>query len=106
MTIWIIDQIGETSQTPKILEIPCAMSAQTSERPPKDEDTRSTASSEDSDVSNEEGWEDVEPDDESQPIVGLFSDKIYPDVNAMLQEAKDKHDFDLRRIQKEFGGFF
>lgn len=81
------------------------MSAQTSERPPKDEDARSTASSEDSDVSNEEGWEDVEPDDESQPIVGLFSDKVYSDVNAMLQEAKDKHDFDLRRIQKEFGGF-
>lgn len=76
----------------------------TSERPPKDEDTRSTTSAEDSDVTDEEGWEDLEPDqEESQPIVGLFSDKIYPDVNAMLQESKDKHDFDMRKIQKELG---
>ncbi|BCR84822.1 protein arginine methyltransferase RmtB [Aspergillus chevalieri] len=75
----------------------------TSECPPKDEDTRSTTSAEDSDVTDEEGWEDLEPDQEEfEPIVGLFSDKIYPDVNAMLQESKDKHDFDLRKIQKEF----
>lgn len=79
------------------------MSASTSKRSPRDEDTRSTASSEGSDVSDEEGWQDVEPEDESEPIVGLFTDKIYPDVNAMLQETKDKYDFDLQRIQKEFG---
>lgn len=54
-------------------------------------------------MSDEEGWQDVEPEDESEPIVGLFTDKIYPDVNAMLQETKDKYDFDLQRIQKEFG---
>lgn len=54
-------------------------------------------------MSDEEGWQDVEPEDESEPIVGLFTDKVYADMNAMLQETKDKHDFDLRRIQKEFG---
>ncbi|KAE8145925.1 S-adenosyl-L-methionine-dependent methyltransferase [Aspergillus avenaceus] len=71
-----------------------------SDRPPKEEDTRSV--SEDSDISNEEGWEDVEPDDETQPVIGLFSDKVYPDVHSLLQETKDKYNFDLRRIQKEF----
>ncbi|KAH8424064.1 protein arginine methyltransferase RmtB [Aspergillus melleus] len=73
-----------------------------SERPLKDDDTRSTTS-EDSELSNEEGWEDVEPDDETQPVVGLFSEKVYPDVNAMLKESKEKHDFDLRKVQKNLG---
>ena len=73
-----------------------------SDRPPKDDDSCSTHS-EDSDISNEEGWEDVEPDDETQPVVGLFSEKVYPDVLSMLQETKDKYNFDLRRIQKELG---
>ncbi|KAE8348631.1 S-adenosyl-L-methionine-dependent methyltransferase [Aspergillus coremiiformis] len=71
-----------------------------SDRPPKDDDSRSTHS-EDSNVSNEEGWEDVEPDDDTQPVIGLFSDKVYPNVLSMLQETKDKYNFDLRRTQKE-----
>lgn len=79
------------------------MTATTSERPPQNDEVR-PPTPEDSDASDEEGWQDVEQsEDESQPIVGLFSDKIYPDVNAMLQETKDKHDFDLQGIRKEFG---
>ncbi|KAL4818003.1 S-adenosyl-L-methionine-dependent methyltransferase [Aspergillus spinulosporus] len=70
------------------------------EHPLKDID-RDSLTSEDSDATDEEGWEDVEPDDETQPVVGLFSDKVYPDVRSMLKESKDKHDFDLRKLQKE-----
>ncbi|PKY08559.1 protein arginine methyltransferase RmtB [Aspergillus campestris IBT 28561] len=70
--------------------------------PVKDDDARSSAS-EDSDISNEEGWEDVEPDDETQPVVGLFSEKVYPDVHAMLKETKEKYNFDLQKIQRELG---
>lgn len=77
-------------------------SALPSERLPRDDDARSV-SSDGSDVSNEEGWEDVEPDDDTQPVVGLFSEKVYPDVRAMLKETKEKYNFDLRRIQKELG---
>ncbi|PYI15483.1 S-adenosyl-L-methionine-dependent methyltransferase [Aspergillus japonicus CBS 114.51] len=76
-------------------------SAFASQREPVEDDVRSH-SSEESDISNEEGWEDVEPDDETQPVVGLFSDKVYPDVLSMLKETKDKHSFDLRAIRKEF----
>ncbi|KAF9893064.1 hypothetical protein FE257_012475 [Aspergillus nanangensis] len=71
-----------------------------SDRPPKDDDVHSI-SSEDSEVSNEEGWEDVEPDDDTQPVVGLFSDKVYPNVHAMLLETKDKFGFDLQKTKKE-----
>ena len=39
--------------------------------------------SDESDTSNEEGWEDVEPEDDSQPVVGLFSDTIFPDIRSM-----------------------
>ncbi|RDW86817.1 protein arginine methyltransferase RmtB [Aspergillus mulundensis] len=70
------------------------------ERSLKDVD-RDSVTSEDSDATDEEGWEDVEPDDETQPVVGLFSDKVYPDIRSMLKESKDKYNFDLRKIQKE-----
>lgn len=74
-----------------------------SDRRVRDQDALSTTSSDNSDISNEEGWEDVEPDDETQPVIGLFSDKVYPDVQSMLQESKDKHGFDLRKIRKDLG---
>jgi protein arginine N-methyltransferase 3 len=73
-----------------------------SDRPLNDVD-RDSVTSDDSDATDEEGWEDVEPDDETQPVVGLFSDKVYPDVRSLLIETKEKHDFDLRRILKELG---
>lgn len=74
-------------------------------RPLKDDvqdDSRSTASG-DSELSNEEGWEDVEPEDDSQPVVDLFSNKVYPDVLSMLKECKEKHNFDLWKLQKDLG---
>ncbi|KAJ5104137.1 hypothetical protein N7532_004666 [Penicillium argentinense] len=59
--------------------------------------------SNESDSSNEEGWEDVEPEDDSQPVVDLFSETVYPDVRSMLQMCKEKHNFDLLKIQKDLG---
>ena len=58
-----------------------------------------------SDTSNEEGWEDVEADEESQPVVGLFSEQVFPDARSMLKECKEKYNFDLLKIQKDFGMF-
>jgi protein arginine N-methyltransferase 3 len=59
--------------------------------------------SDSSDTSNEEGWEDVEPDEESQPVVGLFTDEVFPDARSMLKECKEKYNFDLLKIQKNLG---
>jgi protein arginine N-methyltransferase 3 len=64
-------------------------------------DSRSVSDS--SDSSNEEGWEDVEPDEESQPVVGLFTDQIFPDARSMLKECKETYNFDLLKIQKDLG---
>ena len=52
---------------------------------------------------SENGWEDVEPDDEEHVIIGLFSTKTYPNIHSMLQDTKDMYDFDLVKTQKELG---
>ncbi|KAJ5561398.1 hypothetical protein N7535_004135 [Penicillium sp. DV-2018c] len=80
------------------------MSASNAVNPPVGEsfpDSRSVSDS--SDTSNEEGWEDVEPDEESQPVVGLFTDEVFPDARSMLKECKEKYNFDLLKIQKDLG---
>ena len=80
------------------------MSASENVKPPVGEnfaDNRSVSDS--SDTSNEEGWEDVEADEESQPVVGLFSEQVYPDARSMLKECKEKYNFDLLKIQKDLG---
>lgn len=56
-------------------------------------------------VENDEGWEDVEPEDESQPVVGLFTAEVYPDVRAMLKDTKEKYNLDLVKVQKDLGAF-
>lgn len=73
------------------------------DRPQKGEDHDSRSIASDSELSNEEGWEDVEQEDDAQPVVDLFSERVYPDARSMLKDCKDKHNFDLRGIQKEFG---
>ena len=55
------------------------------------------------DVTKDDGWQDVETDEESTPIVGLFSDKVFPDVQSMLRDCKDSHNFDFARVQKDLG---
>lgn len=80
------------------------MSASThQDRPADDVPSDSHSVSDESDSNNEEGWEDVEPDDETQPVVGLFSEQVYPDARSMLKEAKEKYNFDLAKIQKDLG---
>ncbi|KAK2747647.1 hypothetical protein FQN55_004816 [Onygenales sp. PD_40] len=66
-----------------------------------DSDSASTAS-DPLDLAQDEGWEDVEPEEEeSQPVVSLFSDKTFPDARSMLSDCKENFNFDLLRVQKE-----
>jgi protein arginine N-methyltransferase 3 len=55
------------------------------------------------DVTRDDGWEDVESDNEAEPVVSLFTDKVFPDVQSMLLDCKDNHGFDFLRVQKELG---
>ncbi|KAJ5721798.1 uncharacterized protein N7483_009732 [Penicillium malachiteum] len=71
------------------------------EPPVEDVHADSRSVSDESDSSNEEGWEDVEADDETQPVVDLFSAEVFPDVRSLLKQCKEKHQFDLLKIQKD-----
>ncbi|OJD15479.1 hypothetical protein AJ78_04275 [Emergomyces pasteurianus Ep9510] len=55
------------------------------------------------DLSKDEGWEDVELDEESEPITGLFSDKVFPDARSMINDCKENFNFDLLAVQKDLG---
>ncbi|DAA76423.1 TPA_exp: Uncharacterized protein A8136_0737 [Trichophyton benhamiae CBS 112371] len=69
----------------------------------RDSDSDESAPEEPLDLTRDDGWEDVEPEEESEPIVGLFTDKIYPDTRSMLEESKEKFGFDFVRVQQQLG---
>ena len=50
---------------------------------------------------NDEGWEDVEPDDEPLTVVSLFDEKTFPNVIDMLHYCKDKYNFDIWGLRKD-----
>ncbi|KAI1411675.1 S-adenosyl-L-methionine-dependent methyltransferase [Hypoxylon sp. FL1857] len=71
-------------------------------RPPPSE-------SSDSDSRDEEGWSDAEEDEEeTQEVISLLDDRVFPDVLSMLAHCKDKHGFDFlgvrQRLQLDFHG--
>ncbi|WEW54948.1 Ribosomal protein arginine N-methyltransferase rmt3 [Emydomyces testavorans] len=55
------------------------------------------------DVTKDDGWEDIEPDEEIQPVVSLFSGRVFSDVQSMLKDCKETFNFDLLKVQKELG---
>ncbi|KAI0407014.1 S-adenosyl-L-methionine-dependent methyltransferase [Xylaria palmicola] len=65
--------------------------------------------SESDDSRDEEGWNDVEEDEEETPeVISLLDDRVFPDVISMLAHCKDKHHFDFlgvrQRLQLDFHG--
>ncbi|KAI1428448.1 S-adenosyl-L-methionine-dependent methyltransferase [Xylaria sp. FL1777] len=65
--------------------------------------------SESDDSKDEEGWNDVEEDEEETPeVISLLDDRVFPDVISMLAHCKDKHNFDFlavrQRLQLDFHG--
>ncbi|KAI8630823.1 S-adenosyl-L-methionine-dependent methyltransferase [Xylariaceae sp. FL1651] len=71
--------------------------------------TNNPASDSESDDSrDEEGWNDVEDEDETQEVISLLDDRVFPDVMSMLVHCKDKHHFDFlgvrQRLQLDFHG--
>ncbi|KAF2091358.1 ribosomal protein arginine N-methytransferase rmt3 [Saccharata proteae CBS 121410] len=55
------------------------------------------------DLKDDEGWEDAEPDVESVQVVGLFDDKTFPDAKAMIEDCKQRYQFDFIDVQKRLG---
>ncbi|KAL2410461.1 Ribosomal protein arginine N-methyltransferase rmt3 [Exophiala dermatitidis] len=62
----------------------------------------SSSSSDPLDTMDDEGWEDVEPDEESVTVLSLFDDKTFPDARTMLAYSRDQHGFDIWKLRKDF----
>lgn len=69
------------------------------------EDTQSqSGSSEASDVldmKDDEGWDDVEPEEEEQNIISLLDDEVFNNVNQMLDHCKAKYNFDFLALRQK-----
>ena len=71
----------------------------------------STDSREEDDDDDEEGWDDVEKDDEdgdTQEVISLLDDRVFPDVASMLAHCRGQHGLDFlavrQRLQLDFHG--
>lgn len=62
--------------------------------------SKSSSSSEVSDLREEEGWEDAEPDHENLQLVSLFDETTFPDAQSMIEYCKEKYGFDFIGVQK------
>lgn len=68
------------------------------------EDLSDTSSASDPlDTRNDEGWEDVEQDEESIIVVSLFDDRTFSDAKEMLKYCRDNHGFDIWKLRQNFG---
>ncbi len=73
--------------------------------PGADVQISASSGSETSDVLNlkdDEGWEDVEPEEEHQKIISLLDHEVFPDVESMLAHCKEKYNFDFLKIRDNF----
>ncbi|KAI0484613.1 S-adenosyl-L-methionine-dependent methyltransferase [Xylariaceae sp. FL0804] len=82
-----------------------------SSRAGKAVDAKPAADSDSEDSRDEEGWDDVEAEDdeaEAQEVISLLDDRVFPDVMSMLAHCKDKHGFDFlavrQRLHLDFHG--
>lgn len=67
----------------------------------------SASSSEDGDtldLTNDEGWEDLEPDIESVKVRCLMCTMDFGGVSSVLEHSKAEHSLDLVKVQKTLGG--
>lgn len=82
--------------------------ASSSTKPDRLVQDRPLSDSESDDSRDEEGWNDVEEDEETQEVISLLDDRVFPDVISMLAYCKDKHNFDFlgvrQRLQLDFHG--
>ncbi|KAF1813624.1 protein methyltransferase [Eremomyces bilateralis CBS 781.70] len=51
----------------------------------------------------DEGWEDVEPEEEIISVKSFFDDRWFPDVKSMLEYCKQEHGFDFSDVRKRLG---
>ncbi|KAL5596498.1 hypothetical protein BROUX41_006724 [Berkeleyomyces rouxiae] len=60
--------------------------------------------SQSSSSSDDEGWQDVEPDyEEGVAVKSFFDDKSFPDAKAMMAYCSEQHGFDFLAVRRRLG---
>ena len=57
------------------------------------------------DTRNDEGWEDVENDEELTAITSLFDGRTFSDAESMLAYCRENHSFDIWKLRQEHGEY-
>ncbi|EXJ86827.1 protein arginine N-methyltransferase 3 [Capronia epimyces CBS 606.96] len=83
------------------------MSAQQEQERQRQQDHVSDSSSSSSisdplDTRDDDGWEDLEPDEESISVLSLFDKQIFPDAKSMLSYCREHHGFDIWKLRQDF----
>ncbi|RVX72243.1 hypothetical protein B0A52_04447 [Exophiala mesophila] len=55
------------------------------------------------DTRDDEGWEDVEQDEEQLTLISLFDSETFSDPRRLLESAREKHGFDIWRLRQDHG---
>ncbi|KIX03334.1 uncharacterized protein Z518_06886 [Rhinocladiella mackenziei CBS 650.93] len=67
----------------------------------RDHASESSSFSDPLDTRNDEGWEDVEQDEEPITIVSLFDERTFPDAKSMLVYCREHGDFDIWKLRQD-----
>lgn len=65
----------------------------------------SSSSADPLDTRDDEGWEDANPDDDTEniQIKSFFDDTYFTDVRFMINECKIRYNFDFLAVLRSFG---
>ena len=54
------------------------------------------------DVGSEEGWDDVQSDDEELVVQDLFSTRQFNSVKQLVENTRNTHNIDLVKLRNDF----
>ncbi|OAP59212.1 hypothetical protein AYL99_06510 [Fonsecaea erecta] len=74
----------------------------TSTEPHMDGASDSSSLSDPLDTTNDEGWEDIEQDEEPMTVVSLLDATTFPSAQSMLAHCRDSRGLDIWKLRQEF----
>ena len=53
-------------------------------------------------LNSDDGWEDAEPEEETDVFISLLDDEVFTDIMHMVNYCKEKHNFDFLDLRNRF----
>lgn len=72
---------------------------------PADDISDSSSITDPLDTRDDEGWEDLEQDEEQLTLVSLFDTQTFTDARSLLEYARDTYDFDIWKLRQDHGDY-